>query len=57
VSSRGLIQTYIAVDGSLASWWAKIATGALLFAVIAFQQATPPLARRRRPRPTGVNSP
>ena len=34
----GLIQTYITFDGTLSSWWAKIATGMLLFAFIAFQQ-------------------
>jgi len=54
---QGLIQTYITFDGSLSSWWAKIATGLLLFAFIAFQQATLHLARRRRLRPTGVTSP
>ncbi|MBE7211537.1 MAG: sugar ABC transporter permease YjfF [Gluconacetobacter diazotrophicus] len=36
---EGLIQTYITFDGELSSWWAKIVTGALLFAFIAFQQA------------------
>jgi len=50
---QGLIQTYISFDGSLSSWWAKIATGLLLFAFIAFQQLTLHLARRpaRRSRP------
>lgn len=49
---QGLIQTYISFDGSLSSWWAKIATGLLLFAFIAFQQLTLHIARRpgRRPR-------
>ncbi|MBS7544486.1 sugar ABC transporter permease YjfF [Ancylobacter oerskovii] len=45
---QGLIQTYISFDGSLSSWWAKIATGLLLFAFIGFQQATLGLARRSR---------
>ncbi|MCQ8242026.1 galactofuranose ABC transporter, permease protein YjfF [Rhizosaccharibacter radicis] len=35
---EGLIQTYITFDGTLSSWWAKIVTGALLFAFIAFQR-------------------
>ena len=35
---EGLIQTYITFDGTLSSWWAKIVTGGLLFAFIAFQQ-------------------
>lgn len=47
---QGLIQTYISFDGSLSSWWAKIATGLLLFAFIAFQQLTLHLARRPRRR-------
>ncbi len=38
VMIEGLIQTYITFDGNLSSWWAKIVTGALLFAFIAFQQ-------------------
>lgn len=43
---QGLIQTYISFDGSLSSWWAKIATGLLLFAFIAFQQLSVGLSRR-----------
>jgi galactofuranose transport system permease protein len=46
---QGLIQTYISFDGTLSSWWAKIATGLLLFAFIAFQQVTLHMARRPRP--------
>lgn len=54
---QGLIQTYISFDGSLSSWWAKIATGLLLFAFIGFQQATLHMARRGRLRPAaGVAS-
>jgi galactofuranose transport system permease protein len=34
----GLIQVYITFDGSLSSWWAKIATGMLLFLFIATQR-------------------
>lgn len=52
---QGLIQTYISFDGSLSSWWAKIATGLLLFAFIAFQQLTLHLARRSRRAPAGVH--
>ncbi len=34
----GLIQTYIVFDGTLSSWWTKIAIGILLFAFIALQR-------------------
>ncbi|MBS7540073.1 galactofuranose ABC transporter, permease protein YjfF [Ancylobacter lacus] len=54
---QGLIQTYISFDGSLSSWWAKIATGLLLFAFIAFQQITLRMARRPRARAMGVVQP
>ena len=37
---QGLILTYINFDGTLSSWWAKIATGFLLFAFITFQQVS-----------------
>lgn len=43
---QGLIQTYINFDGTLSSWWAKIATGVLLFVFIALQQALTGIARR-----------
>jgi simple sugar transport system permease protein len=43
---QGLIQTYISFDGSLSSWWAKIATGLLLFVFIVFQQISVGLSRR-----------
>lgn len=55
VMIQGLIQTYISFDGMLSSWWAKIATGLLLFAFIAFQQITLHLARRSRRAPAGVH--
>lgn len=51
---QGLIQTYISFDGMLSSWWAKIATGLLLFIFIAFQQLTLHLARRPARRSPGV---
>jgi galactofuranose transport system permease protein len=54
---QGLIQTYINFDGTLSSWWTKIATGILLFAFIALQQAVVRLARRARPRGEGVAKP
>jgi galactofuranose transport system permease protein len=54
---QGLIQTYINFDGTLSSWWTKIATGILLFAFIALQQAAVRLARRSRPRGEGVAKP
>jgi simple sugar transport system permease protein len=47
---QGLIQTYINFDGTLSSWWTKIATGILLFAFIALQQGMVKLANRSRPR-------
>jgi len=34
----GLIQTYIVFDGTLSSWWTKIAIGLLLFAFITLQR-------------------
>jgi simple sugar transport system permease protein len=51
---QGLIQTYISFDGTLSSWWAKIATGLLLFAFIGFQQVTLRMARRPHPHAAGV---
>ena len=35
---QGLIQTYIVFDGTLSSWWTKIAIGILLFLFIALQR-------------------
>ncbi|SMH43542.1 galactofuranose ABC transporter, permease protein YjfF [Azospirillum agricola] len=35
---QGLIQTYITFDGTLSSWWTKIAIGALLFVFILLQK-------------------
>ncbi|SON53755.1 Ribose transport system permease protein RbsC [Hartmannibacter diazotrophicus] len=43
---QGLIQTYITFDGTLSSWWMKIATGLLLFVFIGLQQGLTRLARR-----------
>ena len=51
---QGLIQTYINFDGTLSSWWTKIATGILLFAFIGLQQAIVRLAGRSRPQGEGV---
>lgn len=51
---QGLIQTYINFDGTLSSWWTKIATGILLFAFIALQQAIVRLSARARPRAAGA---
>jgi galactofuranose transport system permease protein len=51
---QGLIQTYINFDGTLSSWWTKIATGTLLFAFIGLQQTIVRLASRPRPRGEGV---
>jgi galactofuranose transport system permease protein len=54
---QGLIQTYISFDGTLSSWWAKIATGLLLFVFIVFQQITLHVARRPRVHAAGVVHP
>jgi hypothetical protein len=43
-----LLQTDISFDGTLSSSWAKIAIGMPLFVVIALQQVTLRMARRRR---------
>ena len=53
---QGLIQSYINFDGTLSSWWTKIATGVLLFAFIVLQQAMVGVARRSGPRTAGVTS-
>ena len=45
----GLIQSYIIFTGTLSSWWAKIATGALLFAFIAMQRLILLLSPRQTP--------
>ena len=54
---QGLIQTYISFDGTLSSWWAKIATGLLLFVFIVLQQVTLQMARRPRIGAAGVIRP
>ncbi len=51
---QGMIQTYINFDGTLSSWWTKIATGVLLFAFIALQQGLMALARRSSIKPAGA---
>ncbi|MDU1670049.1 MAG: sugar ABC transporter permease YjfF, partial [Bradyrhizobium sp.] len=51
---QGMIQTYINFDGTLSSWWTKIATGVLLFVFIALQQGLMALARRSSVKPAGV---
>ncbi len=38
VAIQGVIQTYITFDGTLNSWWTKIAVGMLLFFFIALQR-------------------
>ena len=51
---QGMIQTYINFDGTLSSWWTKIATGVLLFAFIALQPGLVALARRPAARRMGA---
>lgn len=51
---QGLIQSYINFDGTLSSWWTKIATGILLFAFIALQQAMVGFSRRSRRHTAGA---
>jgi len=43
----GLIQSWITFNGTLSSWWAKIATGVLLFAFVAVQRGALLLSARR----------
>jgi ribose/xylose/arabinose/galactoside ABC-type transport system permease subunit len=43
----GLIQSYIIFTGTLSSWWAKIATGVLLFGFIAMQRGVLFVSERR----------
>jgi ribose/xylose/arabinose/galactoside ABC-type transport system permease subunit len=43
----GLIQTLIVFDGTLSSWWTRIAIGALLLAFCVLQQLLVRGARRR----------
>jgi simple sugar transport system permease protein len=54
---QALIQTYISFDGTLSSWWSKIATGVLLFVFIVLQQVTLHIARRPRISAAGVIRP
>ena len=54
---QGLIQSYINFDGTLSSWWTKIATGILLFLFIGLQQGMLKLATRSRARHAGVAKP
>ncbi len=48
VAIRGLIQTYINFDGTLSSWWTKIAIGILLFIFIALQRGLTVLWENRQ---------
>jgi simple sugar transport system permease protein len=45
---QGLIQTYITFEGTLSSWWTKIAIGALLFAFIVLQRGLSAASLRSR---------
>ena len=51
-----LMQTYINFDGTLSSWWTKIATGVLLFTFIALQQVMIAIARRSAVRRAGATA-
>ena len=44
---QGLIQTYIVFDGTLSSWWTKIAIGLLLFGFIVLQRVLVSASRRK----------
>lgn len=44
---QGMIQTYIVFDGTLSSWWTKIAIGLLLFAFIVLQRVLVAASRRK----------
>ncbi|HDF8077841.1 TPA: sugar ABC transporter permease YjfF, partial [Enterobacter hormaechei subsp. xiangfangensis] len=57
VAIQGLIQTYINFDGTLSSWWTKIAIGILLFIFIALQRSLTVLWENRQSSPvTRVNT-
>ena len=47
VLTMGLIQTYIVFDGTLSSWWTKIAIGGLLLLFILLQKGVVGMAHRR----------
>lgn len=49
----GLIQTYITFDGTLSSWWTKIAIGLLLLAFIVLQKGLVWASERRRAATAG----
>lgn len=51
VAIQGLIQTYINFDGTLSSWWTKIAIGVLLFIFIALQRGLTVLWEHRQSSP------
>ena len=51
VAIQGLIQTYINFDGTLSSWWTKIAIGVLLFIFIALQRGLTVLWENRQSSP------
>ncbi|MDU7648417.1 MAG: sugar ABC transporter permease [Klebsiella michiganensis] len=51
VAIQGLIQTYINFDGTLSSWWTKIAIGILLFIFIALQRGLTVLWENRQSSP------
>ncbi|EEQ1623296.1 sugar ABC transporter permease YjfF [Escherichia coli] len=56
VAIQGLIQTYINFDGTLSSWWTKIAIGILLFIFISLQRGLTVLWENRQSSPvTRVN--
>ncbi|WP_261640640.1 galactofuranose ABC transporter, permease protein YjfF [Erwinia mallotivora] len=48
---QGLIQTWINFDGTLSSWWTRIAVGVLLFAFIALQRLLSVLWDRQQNAP------
>jgi simple sugar transport system permease protein len=49
----GLIQTYIVFDGTLSSWWTKIAIGLLLFLFIVLQKSLLKIGTARQAGLTG----
>lgn len=51
VAIQGLIQTYINFDGTMSSWWTKIAIGILLFIFIALQRGLTVLWENRQSSP------
>lgn len=54
VMLMGLVQTFIAFDGTLNSWWTKIVIGGLVLLFVAFQRLPVERWLARRPKPAAA---